>query len=161
MTVKKASVIVAAFFVCTILFSYNIVHANYYNAAPAFRFYKRHLLEQVEGLTRDNFTSDSDYQFKRNNYPIARMVYNNQLSSNFSLYIGIERLETILWSAINLPQDSDGNQNLYEQFNRLHDLIHEVSERMLTLKYWQVGLTSFTAGITLVLIIAIVWGRSS
>ena len=59
---------------------------------------------------------------------------------------------------ITTTPDLDG---LYTRLYELYNLIYQLAENSLTISLWQLSMLSFSTGITLILIIAIVWGRSS
>lgn len=48
---------------------------------------------------------------------------------------------------------------LYYRLDRLHDLLKETAHTITPTLVWQLGLQGFTAGIALVLVIAMIWSR--
>jgi len=59
------------------------------------------------------------------------------------------------------PGCSYNLEGIYYRLDKLYDLMHVAVENIITLQFWQVGLLSFSAGVLVMLVVAVVWGRLS
>ena len=144
-TLKKISVFIfiTAFILLT---SYTNASANI-----EMRNQLRELLIYVTNI--DDFLSQEHSRLHR----FATYIYDEPTSTIVELQAAIVALETIIRErGAGQPAINEG---LYYRLDKIYDLIYEVAEKLLTIQVWQVGLLSFSMGISLITIIAVIWGR--